>query len=65
MKLGVLADTHLGNTAANHPCRACLLEIEFIDVPLVDQLLNTGPNARAVRQEIAAAIKDVIVAELS
>lgn len=65
MKLGVLGDAHLGNTAANHPCRACLLEIEFIDVPAVDQLLNTGPNAHAVRQEIAAAIKDVIVVELS
>jgi hypothetical protein len=42
-----------------------LLEIEFIDVPGVDQLLNTGQNARAVRQEIAAAIKDAIVTALS
>jgi hypothetical protein len=42
-----------------------LLEIEFIDVPAVDQLLNTGPDTRAVRQEIAAAIKDAIVTELS
>ena len=65
MKLGVLTDAHLGNTAANHPCRACLLEIEFIDVPAVDQLLNTGPNAAVVCEEIAGAIEDAMVAELS
>ena len=64
MKLGVLRDSSLGNTAANHPCRACLLEIEFIDVPAVDALLNTGPDAPAVRAEIASAIKDAIVAAL-
>jgi len=65
MKLGVLRDSSLGNTAANHPCRACLLEIEFIDVPAVDALLNTGPDAPAVRAEIASAIKDAIVAALT
>jgi N-acetylmuramoyl-L-alanine amidase len=65
MKLGVLTDAHLGNTTDHHPCRACLLEIEFIDVPAVDQLLNTGPNATVVCEEIAGAIKDAIVAELS
>jgi len=64
MKLGVLTDANLGNTAAHHPCRACLLEIEFIDVPAVDQLLNTGANATAVCDEIAVAIKDAILAEL-
>ena len=30
MKLGVLADPSLRNTAGSHPCRACLLEIEFM-----------------------------------
>jgi N-acetylmuramoyl-L-alanine amidase len=65
MKLGVLDDRAFGNTAASHPCRACLLEIEFIDVTAVDKLLNTGTNAPTVRGEIAAAIKDAILEELS
>ena len=65
MKLGVLADAHLGNIATNHPCRACLIEIEFIDGPAVDRLINTGRNARVVGQEIAAEINDVIVTDLS
>lgn len=65
MKLGVLEDGALGNTAASHPCRACLLEIEFIDVAAVDKLLNTGPNAAAVRSDIAVAIKDAILEELA
>jgi N-acetylmuramoyl-L-alanine amidase len=65
LKLGVLDDAALGNTAASHRCRACLLEIEFMDVPAVDQLLNTGPNAAAVRSEIAAAIKDAVLDELT
>ena len=30
LKLGVLDDRALGNTAQKHRCRACLLEIEFI-----------------------------------
>ena len=64
MRLGVLEDGALGNTASSHRCRACLLEIEFIDVAAVDMLLNTGPNAAAVRGEIASAIKDAILEEL-
>jgi len=64
VKLGVLADPSLGNSAGSHPCRACLLEIEFMDVPAVDQLINTGPNAATMRSEIAAAIKDAILAQL-
>ncbi|MEP7307522.1 MAG: N-acetylmuramoyl-L-alanine amidase [Acidobacteriota bacterium] len=63
--LGVLDDVALGNTAASHPCKACLLEIEFIDVPAVDQLLNTGPNAAAARQDIANAIRDAIIEALT
>jgi len=65
MNLGVLDDTALGNTPANHPCRACLIEVEFIDVPAVDALLNTGPNADQVRREIAAAIKNGILDDLA
>ena len=65
MKLGVLDDGALGNTAASHPSRACLLEIEFIDVAAVDKLLNTGVNAATLRSEIAAAVKDAILEELT
>ncbi|MCP5119880.1 MAG: N-acetylmuramoyl-L-alanine amidase, partial [bacterium] len=63
--LGVLSDPALGNTAASHPCRSCLLEVEFIDVPAVDVLLNTGPTAPQVRREIAAAISNGILADLA
>jgi len=63
-KLGVIADASLGNTAASHKTRACLLEIEFMDVPAVDSLLNTSPNATAVRRQIAEAIAAAIIAEL-
>jgi N-acetylmuramoyl-L-alanine amidase len=64
MNLGVLADLSLGNTAANHRTRACLLEVEFMDVPAVEQLLITGPKAPTVRREIGQAIGEAIVAEL-
>ena len=64
LRLGVLEDGALGNTAAAHPCRAALLEIEFIDVVAVDRLLNTGANAATVRVEIANAIRDAILEEL-
>lgn len=63
-KLGVLSDVYLGNTAANHPCRACLVEIEFIDVEKVDSLVNTSPNAPAVRLGLANAIAVAIVDDL-
>jgi N-acetylmuramoyl-L-alanine amidase len=63
-KLGVLSDASLGNTPASHPCRACLLEIEFIDVEAVDMLLNTAPSAPAVRAAIAKAIAQAIVQDL-
>jgi N-acetylmuramoyl-L-alanine amidase len=63
-KLGVLRDADLGNTPQNAPCRACLLELEFIDVPAVDALLNTGPDAARARGAIARAIAAAIVADL-
>jgi len=65
LKLGVLSDVALGNTAASHRCRAVLLEIEFIDVVAVDTLLITGPDAATMRSEIAGAIKDAIIEELA
>jgi N-acetylmuramoyl-L-alanine amidase len=62
-KFGVLRDDSLGNTSGGH-CRACLLEVEFLDVPAVDVLLNTGPNATTVRANIAKAIAGAIVNDL-
>lgn len=64
-QFGVLADAALGNTAAAHRCRACLLEVEFIDTPAVDVLLNTGPHATRLRSEIASSIAGAICADLA
>jgi N-acetylmuramoyl-L-alanine amidase len=58
--LGVLRDDSLGSTA-----RGCLLELEFIDVKAVDELLNIGPNATQVRSDIAKAIAGAIIGELA
>jgi N-acetylmuramoyl-L-alanine amidase len=63
-KLGVLNDVALGNTSGGH-CRACMIEVEFIDVPAVDVLLNTGPNAATVRSQLAEAIADAIIDDLA
>ncbi len=63
-KLGVLNDAALGNTAQNHPCRACLVEIEFIDVEAVDKLLVTNPNAQVVRAAIASAVARAIIDDI-
>jgi N-acetylmuramoyl-L-alanine amidase/outer membrane protein OmpA-like peptidoglycan-associated protein/GH25 family lysozyme M1 (1,4-beta-N-acetylmuramidase)/subtilisin family serine protease len=61
--LAVLSDTSLGNTAADHPIRSCLAEIEFITNVAADQLLN-GPNKEAARTKIAKAIGAAIIADL-
>jgi len=62
-KFGVLNDVALGNTTGGK-VRACLLEVEFLDVPKVDVLLNTGPNANQVRTSIAKAIAEAIIKDL-
>ena len=62
-KFGVLNDVSLGNTNGGN-CRACLLEVEFLDVPAVDVLLNTGPNSATVRQSIAQAIAKAIIKDV-
>jgi len=58
-KLGVLNEASLGTKA-----RGCLVEIEFIDVPAVDTLLNTGPNSPQVRTDICKAIAQAILDDL-
>ncbi len=62
-QFGVLNDAALGNTTGGH-CRACLQEVEFLDNPAVDVLLNTGPNATAVRTAIARAMAVAIIDDL-
>jgi len=63
-KLGVLNDVQLGNTTGGH-CRACMIEVEFIDVAAVDALLNTGPNAATVRGDLARGIANAILDDLT
>lgn len=63
-RLGVLKDVHLQNPRANLRTRACLVEVEFIDVDAVDRLLNTGPNARKVTRDVARAMAEAIVEDL-
>ncbi len=59
--LAVLRDAQLG-TMTNQ-CRACLLEMEYIDNSDVDAALN-GANAQAVRNALAAALGRAIVDSL-
>jgi N-acetylmuramoyl-L-alanine amidase len=63
-KLGVLNDISLGNSRGDHNTRACLVEIEFIDHPDVDALLNTGGSSAQARDAIAAAIAEAIIDDL-
>lgn len=65
--LGVLNDIALGNTVSNSPCRACLVEIEFMDVVAVNRLFclspspldekeRNGSNRQAIANALAAAL---------
>lgn len=58
-KLGVLKENKLGTKA-----RGCMIEVEFIDVPAVDQLLNIGPNSPQVRSDVCKAIAASILDDL-
>jgi N-acetylmuramoyl-L-alanine amidase len=44
--------------------RCCLVEVEFIDVVAVDQLLNLNANAPDVRKDIATAIARALLDDL-
>ena len=63
-RLGVLKDVHLGNSRQDHPTRACLVEVEFIDVDSVDELLNTGADAFRARRDVARSIAEAIAQDL-
>jgi N-acetylmuramoyl-L-alanine amidase len=70
-KLGVLRDLALGNMVSSHPCRACLVEIEFMDVPAVEQLLRLNAPQPALaeqtarnRQKVANALADALLAQV-
>ncbi len=58
-KLGVLNEASLGTKT-----RGCLLELEFIDVPAVDKLLNIGPESPQIRTEISKAIAVAIMSDI-
>lgn len=58
-KLGILNEVSLGNKA-----RGCLLEIEFIDVPAVDSLLNIGPSSPQIRADISKAVATAILDDI-
>ena len=64
-RLAVLNDISLGNTSGGAKTRACLLEIEFIDVRQVDQVLNVAPNPNQVKRDVANAIAEGILDDLN
>lgn len=58
-KLGVLNEASLGTKT-----RGCLVEVEFIDVPAVDTLLNIGPDSPQVRLDVCKAIAGALLDDL-
>lgn len=69
----VASDENNGNTETYCPIRTSYIEVEFIDFgaqttthddDLVDILLNTGPDAAAVRSAVANAMRDGILHDL-
>jgi N-acetylmuramoyl-L-alanine amidase len=61
--LGVLDDASLGNTAAHHPVRSCLIEVEYFTNVAADNLIN-GPGSAAARTRIARAMAEGIILDL-
>lgn len=59
--LGALRDVKLGTSS--NACRACLLELEFIDHPDVDRLFN-GANGGDLRNALAGALAVALVEAL-
>lgn len=64
-QLAVLSDSHYGQLSGDyHPIRGTLAEIEFIDVPAVDILLNTEPTASPVKAAVTNSMRDSILEDL-
>lgn len=57
--LDVLKDSDLGAST-----RGCMLQLEFIDVKAVDDLLNIGPQSTQVRAGLARALAKALIAAL-
>jgi len=69
--LGALSDIALGNTVASHPCRACMIEVEFMDTVAVCNLFSINPSGAAAvaanaarRQQVADAMAEALIAAL-
>jgi hypothetical protein len=61
----VLNDRSLGNTAAFHPVRSALLEVEFLTNRTVDNLFNFDANRDDFKNNLAAAIAGAIIDDLA
>jgi len=66
--LGALSDIALGNAVASHPCRACMIEIEFMDTVAVCNLFSINPAGAAAvaanaarRQQVADALAEALI----
>lgn len=57
-ELGVLSDPHLGNTAAHHPTRAVLVEVDFITNPAADTFFQSDNNRTTAANAIAEAVAE-------
>ena len=62
--LGVLDDATYGNTAAFHPVRGCLIELEFLTNAVADGQFNPLPAAAPFRNRVAVALGNAIVQDL-
>jgi N-acetylmuramoyl-L-alanine amidase len=60
-RLAVLSDRALVRPGDPTPPVACLLEAEFIDHPLADRALVSGPGALALRGRLAEALAAVLL----
>jgi len=58
-RLAVLRESNLGAKA-----RGCLVELEFIDVKKVDELLNIGAQSPQVRRDVAKAVAEALIQAL-
>jgi N-acetylmuramoyl-L-alanine amidase/outer membrane protein OmpA-like peptidoglycan-associated protein len=63
--LAVLNDDNLGNTAAFHPTRACLVEVEFLTNADADRQFNQAADRETLKRNVARAIATAILDDLA